>query len=301
MKKLLLISASTVFILANSTAQNAIPNPGFDSWVNMGSYENPSGGWGTIADISGGFVVTCYKATAAADIHSGTYAIRLITKNIPLQGEAPGIAVTGTINQSTQGVDGGVVYTLRPDSIVGWYKYTPFGADTGSLDVRLSKWNTTTNTRDEVAHARFEKTTSVSTYTRFSEEFVYSLPINPDTMVIVLMSSWGGATSANTNSVIFFDDLDLIFNPATGINEQNTQSPISVYPNPAAEAITFTSDFPKFSLQVLDAAGKQILKKESNTSDYRIDVSNLSNGIYFYELIPMEADKIKRGKFAVAK
>jgi len=296
MKKILLFSASAIFILGNAIAQNAIPNPSFDTWVNQGSYENPTGGWGTIADISGGFVVTCYKATAAADIHSGTYAVRLITKNIPLQGMAPGITVTGTLNQTTQGIDGGVVYTLRPDSIVGWYKYSPVGTDTGLVSITLSKWNGTS--RDEVASAAFIQTASVASYIRFTEALVYALPINPDTMVIALMSSTS-PTTANTNSVMFIDDLGLIFNSPNGTHEQSIASLMAVYPNPTSDVVTFASEFSTFTLKVFDATGKQIIEKDSNASDYRLDVTNLSGGIYFYELTT--ADKAERGKFAVQK
>lgn len=295
MKKTLLLSAATIFMLGNANAQNAIPNPGFESWTNMGSYENPSGGWGTIADISGGFVVNCYKAPSP-DIHSGTYAVKLITKNIPLQGMAPGIVVTGTINQQTFGVDGGVAYNLRPDSLTGWYKYSMVGTDTASVDVRLSYHNGTS--RIQVAQASFIKTSSASSYTRFSVPFVYAQPNNPDTMVIVLMSSYGGATTANTNSTAFYDDLALVYNP-TGINEQSVVSSIVVYPNPTSNAITFSTELPTFTLKVFDATGKQIIEKESNASDYRLDVTNLSGGIYFYELTT--ADKAERGKFAVQK
>ena len=297
MKKLLLFSASAVFIFGNSIAQNAIPNPGFEAWTNHGGYDDPSNGWGTIADISGGFVVTCYKATAAADVHSGAAAIKLQTKNIPLQGEAPGICVTGTINQQTQGVDGGVAFNLRPDSLTGLYKYSPVGTDTASVDIRLSYWN---GTRVQIAQARFEKTTAAASYARFSVPFVYALPNTPDTIVIVLMSSSGAATTANTNSTAYYDDLDLVYN-GTGVNEQSANSSISVYPNPTSSAITFSTEMQKFTVKVLDAAGRIILNEESDASSYRMNVSNLSSGIYFYELTTSNAAQTQRGKFAVGK
>lgn len=298
MKKILLLSTSAIFLLGNAIAQNALPNPGFESWVNQGSYEDPSGGWGTIADISGGFIVTCYKASSP-DIHSGTYAVKLKSTwvGFPQNALAPGITVTGTLNQTTNGVDGGVVYTLRPDSIVGWHKYAPVAADTGSVEITLSHWNGTS--REVVAQAQFMQTATVSSYTRFSKALTYQLSINPDTMVIVLMSSSPNAGQSNSNSTMFIDDLDLIFNPSTGINEQHSHSSIAVYPNPTSSAITFSTELSMFTLKVFDAAGKQIVKKESNASDHHMDVANLSGGIYFYELTT--ANKTERGKFAVQK
>ncbi|MBI3500464.1 MAG: T9SS type A sorting domain-containing protein [Bacteroidetes bacterium] len=300
MKKLLLFSASTIFVtlsVIEALAQNAIPNPGFENWTNQGSYDDPSGGWGTIADISGGFVVNCYKAPSP-DMHSGTYACKLITKNIPFQGEAPGIVVTGTINQSTMGVDGGVLFNLKPDSMAGWYKYSPVGVDTASVDVRLSYWNGTS--RVQVAEARFEKTTAVSSYARFSVPFIYAVPNTPDTMVIVLMSSYGGATSANTNSTAYYDDLDLIYN-TTAVNEQILNASVSVYPNPSSEFVIFSGTCQKFMLKISDEMGKQIMIAESDSRNYKLDVSTFPKGIYFYELLSGEAGKIQRGKFIVQK
>ena len=297
MKKLLLFSVSAIFF-GNTFAQNAIPNPGFEAWTNHGSYDDPSNGWGTIADISGGFVENCFKESAAANVHSGTYAVKLQTINVPLQGEAPGIVVTGTINQSTFGVDGGVAFNLRPDSVTGWYKYSPVGTDTASVDVRISYWSGTA--RVLVAQARFEKTTAVASYTRFAVPFVYAQPNNPDTMVIVLMSSAGGATTANTNSTAYYDDLDLVYN-GTGVSEQSAISSVSVYPNPTSNAITFSTQLSKFTVKVLDAAGRTILNEESDASNYRMNVSNLSSGIYFYELTASDAAQTQRGKFAVGK
>lgn len=300
MKKNLLLFVSGVFIIGTSIGQNAIPNPSFDNWTNKGSYSDPNGGWGTIADISGGVVVNCTKATAAADIHSGAAAVILTTKNIPFQGEAPGIVVTGTINQSTMGVDGGIAFNLSPDSIVGWYKYSPVGTDTASVDVRLSYWNG--SSRVQVAQARFEKTTAVSSYTRFSVPFVYSVTTHaPDTMVIVMMSSSGGATSANTNSTAYYDDLDLIYNSTTGIHEQYASSFVSVYPNPASEMINFSTEMNKFNLKVFDATGKEIVNVQSFASSYKMDATHLSKGIYFFHLISGEGEKSETGKFVIEK
>lgn len=297
MKKILLLLSPALLVFGNTIAQNAIPNPGFETWINKGSYDNPSGGWGTIADISGGFVENCFKESGAANVHSGTYSVKLQTIST-FQGEAPGIVVTGTINQQTFGVDGGVVFSLRPDSMVGWYKYSMVGTDTASVDVRLSYWSGTA--RVQVAQARFERTSSQSSYARFAKPFLYSSPNNPDTMVIVLMSSYGGATSANTNSTAYYDDLDLIYSP-TGINEHNAISSAVVYPNPTASELTFSTKLEKYTVKVMDAAGKQIRKEESDASNYRMNVSELSAGIYFYELIPNDASQTQRGKFSVVK
>ena len=98
-------------IYVNSLWTQATPNPSFESWTHvtgLTTYDTPDN-WdcanGATA-ITG--TLTCYKATAAADIHSGTAAMRLITKQIgaPFNQLAPGAATTGKINTTTQVIDG---------------------------------------------------------------------------------------------------------------------------------------------------------------------------------------------------
>lgn len=298
MKKNLLFIASAIFIFGNSIAQNAIPNPGFENWTTMGSYDDPNG-WGTInQQVSSACFCkgTAVKSTAA-EAHSGSLAIKLKTLNVIL-GTAPGIAATGTINTQTSQIDGGVSFTLSPDTIVGWYKYAPSGTDTGSVSITLSKWNTSTNKRDVVASAYFFQTATISSYTRFAQPLTYALPNTPDTMVVILLSSSGG--SPQVNSTMFIDDLGLVYN-ATDIHEQSIQSLLSTFPNPASDIITFATQFSKFTLKIFDVMGKQIIHAESKVSDYRLDVSTLSEGIYYYEMISVGTEKNQSGKFLVKK
>jgi hypothetical protein len=219
MKNNLRIICAIFLFPLGAICQNAIPNAGFETWINQGSYEDPKD-WGTLNQQTSQLGIKTVTKATGADAYSGSYAIKLQTKYIgfPINQTAPGIAATGTINAQTQGIDGGVAYNLRPDSIVGWYKYTPVGTDTASVEVTFSKWNSSTNQRDEVGKAVFSKNTAVNNYTRFAKEINYSLSINPDTMVVILLSSWTGATQNNQNSTFIVDDLDLVFAnpPLTG-------------------------------------------------------------------------------------
>ena len=50
------------------------------------------------------------------------------------------------------GVGGGVPYTGRPDSIAGWYKYSPTGTDNGFVEFQLLG---TASTPDTIGYVRF--------------------------------------------------------------------------------------------------------------------------------------------------
>ena len=288
MKKKLLLTATAAMFFTYINAQNAIPNAGFETWTSQGSYDDCSG-WGTIDQpVSSACFCkgTAVKTAVAGEVHSGTLAMKLKTLSVFGQ-TAPGITATGTINQTTQGIDGGVVYNLRPDSIVGWYRFTPSGTDTGSVEITLSKWNTGTSKRDVVAHAKFTQNTSVASYARFAQALTYSLTGAPDTMVVILLSS--STTAPQVNSTMWVDDLGLIFNSSANIaNNHLANSLVSVYPNPSnGNFVVETNSTEKQTMQLFDVNGKLILNQTINGKT-NIDVSNLAEGVYNLSLINSE-------------
>ncbi len=280
MKKNLLLAATAILFFGFANAQNAIPNPGFETWTNQGAYDDPAG-WGTIDQpVSSACFCrgTAVKTAVAAEVHSGALAMKL--KTISVFGQtAPGIAATGTINQSTAAVDGGVAYNLRPDSIVGWYRYAPVGTDTGSVEITLSKWNTGTGMRDMVAKARFIKTTSVASYTRFTKPLVYSLPGAPDTMVVIIMSSSGSVPQVN--STMLLDDVNLIIN-TTGIKSTIANVSASVYPNPNNGTFNIhLSDYENANVEIYNAVGQKVVIQTLQNELTQLNIANFSNGFYF--------------------
>ena len=207
MKKLLLVISLSALVHF-SEAQNIIPNPGFETWNANPNYDDPAS-WGTINGLTYFLGVrTVTKATAAGEFHSGSAAIKLESKNVPLQGTAPGIAATGSINTGGY-IDGGLVYNKRPISMTGWYKYTPGGTDTGSVEATLSKWNSGTHVREVVGRAVFEQNVTLGTYTQFTVNFTYNNNNTPDTLVMILLTSSQGNNSP-TGSKLWVDDLDFV-------------------------------------------------------------------------------------------
>ncbi|HEX7412697.1 MAG TPA: T9SS type A sorting domain-containing protein [Bacteroidia bacterium] len=295
MKKTLLLTAATTLFFGFANAQNAIPNPGFESWTSQGSYDDCAG-WGTIDQpVSSACFCkgTSVKTAVAGEFHSGALAIKLKTLSVFGQ-TAPGISATGTINQTTQAIDGGVVYNLRPDSIVGWYRYAPTGTDTGSVDITLSKWSGTART--VVGHARFIKTISVSSYARFAVPLTYSLTIAPDTMVIILLSS--STTAAQVGSTMFVDDLDLVFNASGIVNNNTTNSLVSIYPNPNNGVFNLSiSQFDNNktnSVEVYNTIGECVYRQSITSTNCQINVSDLAVGVYQFTIYNSEFIITKR-------
>ncbi|QAA81522.1 T9SS type A sorting domain-containing protein [Aequorivita sp. H23M31] len=71
---------------------------------------------------------------------------------------------------------------------------------------------------------------------------------------------------------------------------------ISVYPNPTSEMIWVSDNtsFPIDNYSVYDVSGRMVLHNTFNTSEKKIDVSNLDTGIYLLELISAEKRVVKK-------
>ena len=100
---------------------------------------------------------------------------------------------------------------------------------------------------------------------------------------------------------IYFD-----FNPPIITNTVNTEvveslsidevsaEIVKLYPNPAKNTIQMTSNQVIESLMVIDINGRVLQTLEILTTDYSLDISNLSKGVYFIELLSGESKSTKK-------
>ncbi len=228
------VALSLVMILGSLTgrSQTVVPNGGFETWTNLNS--NTTSGtdepafWNS--NKSGGGNAPSAPAVCSRDgnAHTGSYCIKLkattffgVTVN--------GIATTGRVQAPNfnpadgyAGTDAGnalynTPFTGRPDSLVGWFKYTSAGSNPGTIQVNLhtgngalpedgnAQGNTTPNV---VARAIFTTASSTANWTRFSVPFVYVNGNTPQYFLCVMN------TGANNNNTLWVDDLEVIYNPA---------------------------------------------------------------------------------------
>lgn len=70
------------------------------------------------------------------------------------------------------------------------------------------------------------------------------------------------------------------------VNTIDLQEGISVYPNPTNNYmnIKFPNSATKVDIVILDVLGKKVTQKEINRNQNRLDVSHLSNGVYFAKI-----------------
>lgn len=293
MKKLVPVILLALFSI--NTKSQSIPNPGFEDWTAGPGYDDPNG-WGTINSLVASILPngTAIKTTNSNEVHGGLTALKLLTKNIS-QYVAPGICATGTIN--TDGtISGGIAYNQRPISLSGWFMYTPVNGDTASVEVTLSKWNGTQ--RETIGHTIIEFTQTNSSYEEFVDSIEYISTENPDTAVLVLISSAGA--NGFEGSTLFLDDLAFDFDN-TGIEDHINKVKVGLGPNPAENTIHIINLKTEATLTIFDVTGRKVETYQVNEVKQDVNVTNLINGTYFYRIFDRNETTITTGKLLIKR
>ncbi|HRB38192.1 MAG TPA: T9SS type A sorting domain-containing protein, partial [Bacteroidia bacterium] len=83
-------------------------------------------------------------------------------------------------------------------------------------------------------------------------------------------------------SYIYIDDVSLILTPCTGIEEQNLNSNIKIYPNPLSDILNIKAwGFSEIILY--DVAARKLLQQKF-TNSTTVNTEQLAKGLYLYEV-----------------
>ena len=292
MKKLFTLILSGLAINYSANAQ-ALPNADFEAWTAGSGYDNPNG-WSTLNSATS--ILGIVTASKSTDAHGGTYSLRGETKFIgaPFNQVAPALVTTGTINTTTQVIEGGIAYTQRPDSVAGWMKYAPVNTDTGYMEVLLMN----SDASDTIARARFDQPVAASTWFRFSAPFEYYSSNAVELSRVILLPSSG--FSPVVGSVVQFDDIEFVI--TTGIHENEAKVNFKVYPNPATEELFIKNPGTETAtMQVVDVTGKKVANLDIGLNTTRANISTFSPGIYLYIFSDKNSEVLHTGKFVVTR
>ena len=226
-----LIFFPVIFLLLGSTllfAQQQINNAGFEGWEEIRSGVSEPVNWNSIKNTDGGTATNKLAPdviSRSETVHSGRGALKLVNKST-LGIIANGIITNGAIHGDMD-KDKSYIYTdagktgfftsfsSRPDSLTGWYKYTPQGNDSAMVILLLHKGNVTLpdhGTRQNwVGGVKLMlPATKSGTWTRFSAPVAYFKKDTPQYLLFAL--SAGNRKNAVAGSEALFDDLQLIYN-----------------------------------------------------------------------------------------
>ena len=306
-------------------SQTTITNGGFELWDNVGTgTEEPqqfnSNETGSSTAQLG--PQTCFRETASP--HGGLYSVRMETKTFIIA-VVNGNATTGVVNApTTTKTDGNVgtvnfsssadirkmAFTGRPDSLVGWYKYTSGGTgERAKIRAILHTgdyWDPETPTTyhpaclaNKIGDALFlsPASTNQTTWKRFTVPFTYTSAATPTHIMINMTSSANQATTI-AGSILWVDDLAVIYN-STGLNETDKETSVKVYSHDKNLYVDFANrNEEQSTLTVFDLTGKAIYtsKIESNKVN-SFDLSHFNQGLYLYQVTG--SDYKKSGKVII--
>lgn len=282
MKKNLLFILTLMLSIALTQAQS-IPNAGFESWTNMGAYSNPDG-WDQLngyTSIAG--VYTCEQGTPG---NAGAYYLSLTSKTVTGVGVVPGVAVSGVLDVVTQQAKSGFAFTGQPQALTGKWQHMIFGTSQGFVDVKLTKWNSTSNTRITVAVGHLNLTGMAMSWANFSVPLAYLESFAPDSCIISMSAS---GTTPTSNDYLWVDELAFT-GSAIGLNDLNNSIKISLFPNPGPSVLTLNLgalNEKQVEAKIVDLQGNEVLwiKNIAVSSTSTIDISALAQGNYILMLI----------------
>jgi len=271
MKTFFLLNASFSLIIGlNSIFAQAIQNGDFEQWTAQGPFPTPNS-W-----VGGPSV------TQSTDAHAGSYAIHLQTGVFvnPMTGDTltiAGISATGALGQGPGTHPTiGFACTGRPDSLIGYYKYTAASnGDFPTFEVRISKWNTTSNAPDLIGGVSMQGVES-PIYTRFSFPISYQSATIPDTAVVEFRSSDPAALLLG--SELWVDDVSFVYNSA-GLTEESLATSLTFQQQ--NDQLVLNNCLNK-SLKIINMQGQVLVTLTSSVSDEIIlSTQSFLAGVYF--------------------
>jgi hypothetical protein len=310
MKKHLLFFIAIIFISFQLQAQSyynndSVPDPGFEKWINNPNppyepYEDLEY-WGTpneFTSLAG--VITVTKDT---DTTYGNFAARLETKYI-LTFKVPGVVTLGEIKVDiiTAGAEitGGIPFTRKPLRLKGYFKYQPHNNDTCVVIVLLTKFIPAKGKRDTLGAGSFFSGDTISEWTEFTAEVQYFNEEIPDSLNIIFSSSYN-YYDAVPGSVMWIDNL--VFEGNEGIAPDIIPKvKVNVYPNPATDNITFDleEDPEEGEIIIYNTEGRQVYSGEVKQQRFTIDITGLTTGNYYYQLIDGSV-RVSSGSFVISE
>lgn len=102
--------------------------------------------------------------------------------------------------------------------------------------------------------------------------------------IITLMLGYATLNDASANATFYFDDIQQTAG-TTGINEYTKLEEVYVFPNPAKDHVTISSDHEKINTIILfDVHGREVLALQPNNRNVSIDVASLPSGLYLAQI-----------------
>lgn len=298
MKKIYTIILIGLF--AFSIQAQELPNPGFETWVNFGTYEEPES-WHTPNQFTS--LIGQVSVTKSDDHVSGDFSARL--ENILIEFGPVKYNVPGLITYADFAVDfatsefsisGGLYMPYAVQTLSGKYKYIPAEDDISSIII-YSFAHPAGGEIDTIG-VGFGDYGATAEWTDF---LVPMYPLNdhtPDTFNVIMMSTNSyDIDSIPPGSVLYLDDISI--ETSVGIfNLPSRLTKLSVFPNPATDFLTFETAETGVNriLRIFDLNGREVKNVRFDNQKVTLNINSLSEGHYSY-IFQEENDLLNSGSF----
>lgn len=264
--RLLILALMAPVAIATASAQDQIPNPGFENWA-LG---NPTG-WIT------NNVPPLIPVTQSSDAHGGSFAVRGEVLPFDRSNHSPEILTAFHVFQADA-------------ALTGWYKFAPQAGDVLEIDLTMLAGNA------RVGSGTLIISIADSVYSRFTMPIVYQPgTATPDSCTVIMyITTPPPLSSVHIGSTMLLDDL--AFSVPTGVEMQslapNRFDLSQNYPNPFNPSTTIHYSLPFRSqvfLRVFNTLGQQVAmlvwgEQEAGNHEAKFDGTGLPSGAYFYRL-----------------
>lgn len=110
--------------------------------------------------------------------------------------------------------------------------------------------------------------------------------------VLTLMLGYDSPNDASANATFLFDDIERVITLGNGNEQAFNSQQLSVYPNPAKDKVTISSnDTIIKAVVVYDVLGKHLTTLYPKDTDVTINVANFTRGLYIVKVSTLEAEK----------
>jgi hypothetical protein len=301
MKKLLLLASFGAFYLGASAQQNL----NFEQWT-AGPGATPHDipdGWFSFNDFIGlGAPIPPTVEKVSTNPGGGSFSAKVMTvdcPSCPLIDASLTDTLTGILSQEFAAPG-----SRRPATLSFKYKYDKVGTDEGV--VAMQGWNWVNNNRVYVAQAVFPATANVGTWTTqtLTVNYLNNNQVQVDSIEIFAVASadaaFNGAPPAQKGSAIYVDDFALTYHTNVSNEAISATSEINVYPNPAKNILNFNfTNVDARTIDIYDMSGKLVNTTEVRNNTMTVNVSEMSNGLYIYQIRDNDGNTIKFSKFNV--
>lgn len=315
MKKLILTITAVISLSAGAMAQVA-PDFNFETWANVpfsSTVQDPQG-WASLNALTlVGTAQSTFKQTLAP--YAGLASCKITTVKVtgasipnPFRPgknfDTAGFVGVGTIvTVPSPSIKFGYTLTpsTRPSTLSFASKYTPIGGDSAYVFAYLTHFNGAT--RDTIASGKYVTGASTSSYAIHNITMNYKPAFSSvwaDTMLVFASSSIYNHNGAQIGSAFYVDSFS--WSGYTSTNDINgLDYQISVFPNPATNAVNFTSTVKADAVEILDISGRKVGAYMMTGNTVSIPTFGFAPGFYLYNVVNEKKEVLGRGKFEIAK